>query len=365
VTTGAPRPATRLGVVGSGWRAEFFLRMARLMPDRFQVTGVVTRGPERGAEVEERWGVATHRTIKELLAAGDPEFVVVSVPWSAAPAATIEAVEHGARVLCETPPAPDLPALRDLWTAVGPSGLVQVAEQYLMMPSHAARWAVLRAGTIGTVTSVQVSSTHLYHAVSMIRNMLGAGFAEVEVTARSFTAPLADPVSREGWTGGVEARPASTTVALMDFGGGRSGVYDFTDNQWLNPLRGNRIVVRGSHGEMVDDRVTQLVDPVTVVESALVRRQTGIDLNLEGFDLDHISHNGAVVYRNPFQGARLAEDDISVATLMDRMGAWCRGEGPEPYPLAEACQDHLVALAIEEAVRTGTTVRTGSAPWCT
>ena len=28
----------RFGVVGSGWRAEFFVRMARLMPDRFEVT---------------------------------------------------------------------------------------------------------------------------------------------------------------------------------------------------------------------------------------------------------------------------------------------------------------------------------------
>jgi predicted dehydrogenase len=365
VTTGAQRPPARLGIVGSGWRTQFYLRMARLMPDRFEVTGVVTREAGRGAEVEQEWGVPTHRSIKELLAAGEPEFVLVSVPWAAAPAATIELAGQGVRVLCETPPAPDLPALRELWAAVGPSGLVQVAEQYLMMPGHAARWALLRAGTIGTVTSVQVSSTHMYHAVSMIRNMLDAGFAEVDVTARAFSAPLADPLSREGWTGGTDPRPALTTLALLDFGEGRSGVYDFTDNQWFNPLRGNRIVIRGSAGEIVDDRVTRLVDPVTVIESALVRRQTGIDLNLEGFDLDHISHNGAVVYRNPYRGARLAEDDISVATLMDRMGAWCRGEGPEPYPLAEACQDHLVALAVEESVRTGAPVRTASEPWAT
>jgi hypothetical protein len=208
-----------------------------------------------------------------------------------------------------------------------------------------------------------VSSTHLYHAISMIRHVLGAGFSDVDVTARAFTAPLADPLSREGWTGGTDPKPATTTLALLDFGGGRSGVYDFTDNQWFNPLRGNRIVIRGSHGEIVDDRVTRLVDPVTVVESALVRRQTGIDLNLEGFDLDHISHDGAVVYRNPYQGARLAEDDISVATITERMASWCRGEGPEPYGLADACQDHLVALAVEESARTGATVRTTAEAW--
>lgn len=363
MTTAAHRPPIRFGIVGSGWRSQFYLRLARWMPDKFEVTGVVTRDAGRGREVEGAWGVPTHRTIMELLAEGQPEFVLVSVPWEAAPAATVELAEQGVPVLSETPPAPDLPSLRELWATVGPSGLVQVAEQYLMMPSHAARWAVSRSGAIGTVTSVQVSSTHMYHAVSMIRQIVGAGFSDVEVTARQFSAPLADPLGREGWADGTEPKPATTTLGLLDFGNGRSGLYDFTDNQWFNPLRGNRIIIRGSHGEIIDDRVTQLVDPVSVVESTLVRRQTGIDLNLEGFDLDHISHNGRVVYRNPYQGARLADDDISVATITERMGLWCRGEGPQPYSLADACQDHLVALAVEKAARTGGHVRTTPGPW--
>jgi hypothetical protein len=337
--------------------------MSRLMPERFAVAGVVTRGADRGAQVARAWGVPTYRTVDDLLSHAAPEFVLVCVPRAVAPGVTSELVRRGVRVLCETPPAPDLAGLRRLWADVGGSGLVQVAEQYLMMPAHAARWAVLRAGYIGEVTSVQVSSTHQYHAMSMIRLMLDAGFADAEVTARAFTAPLADPLSRDGWTGGTAPRQARTTLALLDLGDGRSGVYDFTANQWFNPLRGNRIVARGSLGELVDDRVTRLVDHDTVVESALVRRQTGIDLNLEGFDLDHISLNGAVVYRNPYRGHRLAEDDISVATITDRMASWCRDEGPEPYPLAEACQDHLVALAVEESARTGATVRTARVPW--
>jgi hypothetical protein len=193
--------------------------------------------------------------------------------------------------------------------------------------------------------------------------MLDAAFCPVEVTARAFKAPLADPLSREGWTGGVEPHAATTTLALLDFGDGRSGVYDFTDNQWFNPLRGNRFIARGSSGELVDDRVTRLVDERTVVDSPLIRRQTGIDLNLEGFDLDHISHDGVVLYRNPYQGARLAEDDISVISIMDRMAAWSRGEGAPPYSLADGCQDHLIALAIEEAVETGATVQTGRDVW--
>ena len=302
------------------------------------------------------------RSVAELLAAEAPDFVIPSVPWAVTPEVTREAVALGARVLAETPPAPDLPGLRALWADVGDSGLVQVAEQYLLMPGHAARLAVVKQGIVGEPTSVQVSSTHLYHAVSMIRGLLGVGFEPVAVSARSFTAPLADPLTPDGWTGDSTPKDVATTLATLDFGG-RTGLYDFTDNQWWNPLRTRRIVVRGSLGELVDDHVVRLVDPTTPVESQLVRRQTGIDLNLEGFDLDHISFDGRVVYRNPFQGARLSEDDVGVASLLERTGAWARGEGPEPYPLAEGLQDHLISLAIEESLATGRDVTTTTEAW--
>jgi predicted dehydrogenase len=354
--------ATTFGVIGSGWRAAFFLRLARMVPDRFRATGVVTRSAQRGDAVSAQWGVPTFRSAAQLVAAEDPDFVIVSVPWAVAPDVTREVVGLGARVLAETPPAPDLPGLRGLWADVGDSGLVQVAEQYLLMPAHAARLTVVGEGNVGQPTSVQVSSTHLYHAVSMIRGLLGVGFEPAVVSARSFTAPLVDPLGPGGWNREDTPKDMSTTLATLDFGG-RMGLYDFTDNQWWNPLRTRRIVVRGSNGELVDDRVVRLVDPTTPVESLLVRRQTGIDLNLEGFDLDHISFDGRVVYRNPFAGARLSEDDIGVAALLERTGAWARGDGPAPYPLAEGLQDHLVSLAIGESLATGRDVTTTTEAW--
>ncbi|WP_279339808.1 Gfo/Idh/MocA family protein [Sphaerisporangium perillae] len=354
--------AGRFGLVGSGWRSEFFLRLARQLPERLSVSGVVTRTAERGAEVESRWGVPTFRSVGDLLAAERPEFVIPSVPWPVTPEVTKELVASGVPVLAETPPAADLDGLRDLWAAVGSSGLVQVAEQYLHMPGHAARLALVREGVIGEVTSVQMSSTHLYHAVSVIRHLLGAGFQDATVNARSFTAPLADPLSKDGWTGGATPKDMATTIATLEFPAGM-GLYDFTDNQWWNPLRARRIVIRGSLGEIVDDRVVRLVDPSTPVESHLIRRQTGIDLNLEGFDLDHISFDGRVVYRNEYQGARFSEDDLAVVSLLCRMTAWCRGDAPEPYSLADGCQDHLISLAIGESLRTGTSVTTGAEAW--
>jgi hypothetical protein len=161
----------------------------------------------------------------------------------------------------------------------------------------------------------------------------------------------------------VGARDAATTIATLDFGGGRMGLYDFTDNQWWNPLRSRRIVIRGSVGEIVDDSVVRLVDARTPVSSELMRRRLGVDLNLEGFDVEHISFDGRVVWRNSYVGSRFSEDDLAVTALLSQMALWCRGEGPAPYPLADGCQDHLLGLAIGESARIGAPVTTTTEAW--
>ncbi len=354
--------ATTFAIVGTGWRSRFFVRIAATVPDRLRVSGVVTRTSGRAAQVASEWGVPAFTTVDGMLASGRPDFVIVSVPWAATPGVTRDLVDRGIAVLAETPPAPDADGLRALWSDVGARGLVQVAEQYLLMPGHAARREIIGRGTIGDPTSVQVSSTHLYHAISVIRGLLGVAYEPATVNARAFVAPLVDPLTPDGWTHDAVPRPATTTVATIDFGG-RMGLYDFTDNQWWNPLRTRRIVIRGSAGEIVDDTVIRLHDPTTPIASALSRRQTGIDLNLEGLDLKHVSFDGDVVYRNPFVGSGMSDDDIAVAAIVEATGAWARGDAPPPYPLAQACQDHLIALAIEESTRTGTDVTVARQSW--
>ncbi|HEY6684750.1 MAG TPA: hypothetical protein VI094_00940, partial [Propionibacteriaceae bacterium] len=250
-----------------------------------------------------------------------------------------------------------------LWSAVGDSALVQVAEQYPIMPSHAARAALVARGAIGTPTQVQVSSTQQYHAVALIRGLLAAGRGPVAVRATRFTAPLVSPLSRSGWTDDEEPHPTTTTIATLDFGNGRSGVYDFTEQQTRNQLRFRRLTVRGSAGELHNDEVVRMTGLRTLVRTPLVRRQTGYDLDLIGYDTEHISLGSEVLYRNPYLGRRWMDDEIAMATLLERTASWVRGEGPEPYPLAEGAQDQLIALAIDESADRDTTVTTSREAW--
>ena len=70
-----------------------------------------------------------------------------------------------------------------------------------------------------------------------------------------------------------------------------------------------------------------------------------------------------VNYRDPFAGTRLSEDDVAVADLLERTGAWARAEGAEPHSLAGGLQDHLTSVAIGESAETGRAVTTEREAW--
>lgn len=354
---------TKIAIIGAGWRSDFYFRIAQMMPDRFEIVGAVARKEEVRKQLQAKYGVTTYASTSELLSHQKPDYAISSVSWASNPSVVTELVKAGVHVLCETPPAPDVQGLRDLWSAVGSSDMVQVAEQYLYLPGHAARLAVTNAGIIGDITSVEVSSTHGYHVVSMMRGFMQSGYGPTTVTAQEFQAPLVDPLNRDSWNKDLTPKNAKTTIALIDFRGGKSGIYNFVDNQWHNQLRHRRIVIRGSKGEILDDKVIRLSEGPALTTSHFERYQLGQDLNLDGHDTEHISFDGKVVFKNPFIGLRLMDEEIAIGQMMVQMADWIAGKALAPYPLRAGCQDHLVSLAIDESIATGKTVTTTIEKW--
>ena len=354
---------TTIAIIGAGWRAEFYIRIAQLLPERFEIVGVVARKEDVRNALSQEYGVKTFSSISQLLSHKKPDYVVSSVSWDSNPGVVEELVSAGVHVLCETPPAPTVEALQKLWKAVGSSGMVQVAEQYLNLPGHSSRLTITKSGVVGEVTSVELSSTHGYHAVSIMRGFLQSGFESTTITTRQFEAPLVNPLVRDGWNSDLSPQMAKTTISLINFGGGKSGIYNFVDNQWHNQLRHRRIVVRGSKGEIVDDAVIRLIDGPAITSSKIERYQLGYDLNLDGFDTEHLSFDGQVVFKNPFVGLRFMDEEIAIAQLMVQMGDWINGNAKPPYPLNEGCQDQLISLAMDESIALGKSITTQKQDW--
>ncbi|GAB3597538.1 Gfo/Idh/MocA family protein [Microbacterium tumbae] len=349
-----------IAVVGSGWRAEFILRIAAALPDRFEIAGLVVRDPAKAERMSAAWAAPAFPSLTELLAYRHPDFLVLSVPREAAPALIEESVRADVPVLTETPPADALDDLIALHRAVG-GARVQVAEQYHLQPLISAQIAIARSGVIGDVSECRVSISHGYHAISIMRRMLGVGFEDAEIRSLRFEAPLVGGPGRGGDP--VEERflTAETTIAHLGFGG-RHGVYDWAPAQNRSWVRATRLLARGDRGEIDGREVRYLADFRTPVQYTIRRMDAGHDTNLEGHFLRGLLAGERWVYRNPFIPAGFLDDELAVAECLVRMAEYSRG-GDGLYGLAEASQDHYLGMLVDEAAATGEVVRSHRQAW--
>ncbi|NLV73629.1 MAG: Gfo/Idh/MocA family oxidoreductase [Chloroflexi bacterium] len=354
--------AIHFGIIGGGWRAEFYLRIARALPDRFVLDGMVMRNPAKAEAMRARWQVPVYASLDELYRAAQPEFIVTCVAWEPNPELIEELAAKGIAVLSETPPAPDLERLIKLAALARAGARIQVAEQYIYQPHHAARLAVVTSGLLGTVDEAQVSVCHGYHGMSLIRHFLGVGYENARITAMCHDAPLIGGPGRDGPPTTEQRTVSSQVIAWLDFGD-KLGIYDFTGDQYFSWVRAQRLLLRGERGELTDLQVSYLQDFCTSQRFALQREVAGAEGNLEGNYLKGYSGNGTWYYRNPFVPGVLTDEEIAIATVLDKMGNYVRTGKDEPYPLEQACQDRYLDLMIEQALSTGAPVTTETQPW--
>ena len=353
----------KFAIIGAGWRTDFFMRIAQALPERFVVTGVLVRNAEKRAAFAARWGVPVTDSLDGLLATPvTPAFAVVSVPWEAAPGLLFACTERGLPVLCETPPAPDLAGLLSLMPLVENDAKIQVAEQYPFQPLIAARLAVVASGRMGSVSQAQVSMAHGYHGFNVMRQLLGVGIGTVTLHARNFVSPLLQGPSRLGPPKAEVVENDEQTIAQLDFHTGQLGILDFTGAQYRSAIRAHRMLVRGERGEMDQHEVRWLADFATPLSAPLRRMDAGQGGNLEGYYHKGYTLGAEWLYRNPFEPARLHDDEIAIAECLVRMATYVDG-GPSFMGLREASHDHYLYLLMLESAKSGERVKTERQPW--
>ncbi|MFC4808053.1 Gfo/Idh/MocA family protein [Paenibacillus sp. GCM10023250] len=347
---------------GSGFRAQYFLRIAKALPDRFRVSAMTVRDEAKGLEMEKQWQVPTYRTVERMLEHDRPDFVVVSVSASAQPGYLLQLAERGIPVLAETPPAPNLEGLIELHEQLTLRGArVQVAEQYPYHPLNEARMAVIRDGRLGDITQATVSFSHMYHGVGLLRQLLGIGFEDAAIRGMRFESDWLAGPNRSGPPAEEKIVTSRRDLAWLDFGN-KLGIYDFTADQHRSWIRSNHVSVRGVRGEIFDRRLNLLHDYKTACPLELQRINKGEWENPEGYFLQGIMAGDRWVYENPFAPGRLYDDEIAIATCLRKMADYAAG-GPDFYGLPEASQDCYLGYLIEQAIQTGETVRSVRQPW--
>ncbi|KRF10081.1 oxidoreductase [Paenibacillus sp. Soil766] len=353
----------RISIIGgAGFRAQYFLRIAQALPERFQISSMVVRDSTKAKAMEEQWKVPAYQSLEELLNHDQPDFFVLCVSGSQSRDYLFKLVEVGIPVLVETPPAPDMQGLELLHDKLTLTGArVQVAEQYQFHPVQEARLAMIRSGKLGVVSETTVSISQLYHAVSLIRRILGITFEEVKIKAMRFESKWVSGPTRSGPPSEDRMIPMQRDLAWLDFGD-RLGIYDFTKNQHRSWIRSNHLSIRGERGEIFDNRILIQQENTVPLQMDLKRINRGEYENAEGYFLQGILCGEQWLYRNPFAPARLYDDEIAIASCLAKMAEYING-GPEFYSLAEASQDHYLGMMIEKAIMTGETITTSKPYW--
>ena len=232
----------KYGIVGAGWRSEFYLRIAALMPDAFKVSGIYIRNRQKREEFSKKYNAPIFDTLEKLLET-DYDFIVSCVNKMGICDTVRELADKNIPILTETPIGTSLKGIDAFLSEIKPDWRIQVAEQFHFMPRNVAIKSVIESGILGEITQVQLSCCHDYHAASLIRFFLGTGNEMPE--ASSFTLP--DTVTRYNSRGGLLKEPQTVTAeekfVVLRFKD-KTALYDFNYEQYFSDIRASRIVIR-------------------------------------------------------------------------------------------------------------------------
>ena len=351
----------RFGIVGTGWRSGFFLRAAAARPDLLQCVGLVSRNPDRTDHLGAPFGVPLFGSAEEMINKENPLFTVTSVKRGFGPQAIQQLVELGQPVLAETPAGETVEDLKNTYALVQQGAKIQVAEQYHLQPHHFTGIAYAHSGKLGQLTQAQVSAANGYHGISLMRRYLGIGYENAMVTGSTFTSPIVKSATRSGPPEKEEIVETTQKFGKFDFGD-RLGLLDFIGDQSRSEIRGDRLVVRGTRGEILQDKATYLQDHITPIPQQFQRIEAGRCGNLEGYYLKGYTVGDEWLYRNPLAPGSLADDDIAVGHCVLKMAEYLQN-GTEFYSYAEACQDRYLDIIMSQAQETGEQIETTTQIW--
>ena len=338
-------------IVGSGWRAMFYVRIALRYPRCFKLCYLLCRTQEKAERIRREYGIPV-TTDARLCEEARPDFIVAVVDRASKFAVTKQWLEKGYAVLSETPAAETVDELEELWALRQAGARLQIAEQYIRYPLIAAGLRAIERGLLGDPYAVELSLAHDYHAASLIRHMLCCGpdasgrrFPAMKLWGKAYEFPVEETGSRSGSITDGNVRQRRRVRLTMEFDNGKAAFYDFDGVQYHSAIRARHISVQGLRGEW-NDTVLRYTDAAhrPVWEELKVWLAPSYEV-LHTPRLLELSRNW-----NPEVHMEAIQDEYAIAALMLDMRAFL-DRNREGYPLSEALEDAYTWLLMDEAAK--------------
>ena len=351
---------TKVGVVGTGWRAGFFVKIMQTLSDSFEISSVVYRSSQ-GRERAASWAVPLTDSHDALLDKG-PDFVLLCSDKENMEGLMKFYTGKNMPLLVETFRAENIEQLRRIHGEFG-GAKIQSAEQYHLQPLNAAKIALAHSGLLGNVYQVQTSIPNGYHATAVIRKIMSTGRrCPDSIRAFSYKHKMVGGPGRQGDP--VEKKLVEANQVLFQFDwGDRQALNDVEDNQHRSLFRSQHWLIRGDHGEVRAEDVCYIKDLLTPCTFTLERVTGGAGPNLEGLYLRGVrGGDHGWYYKNPFMPARLFDDEIASASTLANMASFVKG-GESLYGLEESIMDQYMAMLIETAQREEKPIKVKAEAW--
>lgn len=335
-------------IVGSGWRALFYVRIAKRFSQLFELKYMLCRTQEKADRITAEHGIAT-TTSEKVCELAKPDFMVIAVTKGSLFAETKKWCERGFPVLSETPVGASVEELKGIWKMVRQGARIQVAEQYHRYPIMAAGIKAITEGKIAEPYAVRISVAHDYHGISLIRHMLQP-YSPMDLRVKymygnQYIFPVTETNSREGIICNGSWKERERLVITIAFDGGKMAFYDFNKVQYHSFIRERHLNVQGRDGEW-NDTVFRYVDenhlPVVQRLKAYLNPKYAC-LETKELQRQSTEWNPSIIMDDE-------QDEYAIATMLLDMREYITN-GVEIYSLAEALEDAYLWLLFQEAVR--------------
>ena len=344
-------------IVGSGYRAAYFARVARTYPTLFRAM-FLCRSQEKAAKMTAETGAPATTSVDDCLRFS-PDFAVIAVDRGHVAQVAEEWIERGFPVVTETPVGETFTQLERIW-ALGQRGAkIVCCEQYHRQPTLMAGLTAVKEGIIGAPSSMYLSLVHDYHAASLIRRALllpvGEAFTLVGMPQES---TIVETDSRASAIWDNRTSSFRRDAAMISFACGKQAIYDFCPVQYRTFIRARHLLVRGEKGEWSDTAIHYADE-----KGCPQKRFLTADIPEKYRPLD----TQALRDRRRVYVSDLApdtvQDEFAIASILWDMEAYLQG-APSPYPLEEALEDACFWLRLREAMEHPfETIRSEKMPW--
>lgn len=362
----------RVAIIGTGKRSDYLYGpILAALSNEVELVSVWGRSPESARRLGESLAKPWYTDLAQLVRETAPQIGIVSVTYGANGEVGLAAVESGLHVLLETPIAHDLKQADAIIEAARQRGLkIEVAEQFHRRPLEQIKLKLIESGLFGKVhTSFNDFAGHGYHGVSVMRSYLGFNAQPLRVTGMVGQFPLTSYYSR--LENNTQPRNETQEHGLIEFEGGRIGVFHWTSVAYDSPLRwwrSSRFLAEKGMGITIgcgldlEERLTlsypqdSAPRPITL-ERRFERVDGGALVGI--FARTGDQELPLVSWENPFRpqpqghGVQWHDDEIGVAgCLMSLVNALRHDTQPTYGPL-QARMDQEIILAIHQSAKEG------------